>query len=91
MEEVGKLLSALEVHERYGLPLQLLKDSRDRGTGGPPYFKINYNVFYKAADVEHWLSGHRVEVGVGRIGEVLERRRRTCERKRPQPKKTQTA
>lgn len=57
--ELGQqLLSPHEIATFLGVPLQTIYRWRYRHEG-PPGYRVGRHVRYRAADVEHWLEGHR--------------------------------
>lgn len=54
-----RLLSRVEVEERFGIPKRYLEMAVMRG-GGPPFIKLGRLVRYRIDDIEAWLNRQRI-------------------------------
>lgn len=62
-QEADRLLTRLEVGERYGIPKRYLELAKIRGEG-PAYVRVGRLVRYREADVVAWIEANRVETAI---------------------------
>jgi predicted DNA-binding transcriptional regulator AlpA len=60
MDTTSRLLTDLEVSERYALPISSLRAGRVRGYG-PPFLKLGRCVRYRSDDIERWIATKLVQ------------------------------